>query len=106
MTEYIPYFTSLVERDPKAIRWETFWLIPRQIPVEWLTAKTDIETVEQELSPICAESIFAIRLTFQVGDEVWRFSTPQTMWQNMLGAAGYAFVRNGKQYDSITVMRS
>ena len=150
--EWTTYFCALVENDPEAERWETWWErnqgdverilsrgsylrisstplmeiysilgdaghsyelpktyrhpkfhVPSPIPREWLTVQIDVDTVDNELEgSMLNDSDWApIRDSLRETDTCWRFSSPDSTWQEMMGRSGYAFVRDGEPYDAI-----
>lgn len=81
---------------------------PDPIPSAWLVEQVSPAEVEAEF----AGNGFLLELwrwlvsQMEPQDQVWSFSTPGKMWENLMGASGFTLVRNGKAYDSITLMRS
>jgi hypothetical protein len=43
---------------------------------------------------------------WQEGDEMWKWSTPDSFWQALCGRGGYAIIRNGKVIESIITIEN
>ncbi len=85
---------------------------------EWLKSKTTVEECERKylvederLGPVPVPFGFQHRewvnfkRQIQEVDELWEFSNPPEMWENLCGRAGICIVRDGEIIDSIiTVM--
>jgi hypothetical protein len=41
-----------------------------------------------------------------LGDELWRFCSPEDTWANLAGCAGYSIVRDGVVLDSLVTLRN
>jgi len=68
------------------------------VSASWLRKKVDFEDLEYEITK---DDIDRFKDQMLEGDEIWRFSSGSSSWQNLAGRAGYALVRDGKAIDGV-----
>jgi hypothetical protein len=86
------------------------WRI-ENLPHEWLTIKTDLETLMQnsvDLPESIREKVrsdvqrFAAEM--QEADELWRYDSGDESWERKCGSTGLVILRNGEIVTAIQLM--
>ena len=76
-------------------------------PADWLVEPLALDAIEAELGPSARHATWQrVKALAGPGDEFWRFRSPRETWPKMLGAAGYALVRDGVPVACFTNVRS
>jgi hypothetical protein len=76
-------------------------------PADWLVEPLALDAIEAELGRFTSHAAWRrVKELARPGDEFWRFRSPRETWPKMLGAAGYALVRDGVPVACFTNMRS
>jgi hypothetical protein len=81
---------------------------PELIPSAWLTQQVASTEVEAKLPPdgyLCDLWRWLVS-QMEPQDQIWSFSSPPETWRRLMGASGFALVRNGKAYDSVVMLEN
>lgn len=94
-------------REPPSLFDPKFYQ-PDPIPVSWLSDRIEASEMEASLPDheYHRDLWRWLLQQMQAGDEVWEFCSPAGSWAAKCGAAGFAFVREGKVYDSVVTLRN
>lgn len=92
------------------------WLICTKTPEEFVNEELERKAILFKLSVDKAIKKFGtcpfgnrwqeFVKKMQLGDELWKYSTPQKMILNKMDSIGYAIVRNGKIVDHFVRVRT